>query len=178
MTRRQTGGGGIYHDTYGDISYSITAPAAEFPSDLLDAYHELCAPILDAFDRMGVDARFVDSEAEALYTPSCYLRSLHPAHDIVAGGKKISGNAQYRRKDAVIQHGSLTYSVLADRHLSTFVDPRPTPTHSPIESRGSTSRPTAAELKPSLPSNPRSRNGREPARDRGPTTNSGEPRHA
>ena len=123
VTRRQTGGGGIYHDSYGDISYSITAPADEFPSDLMDAYHQLCKPVLDAFERMGVDASFVESEAEALYTPACYLRALHPAHDIVAGGQKISGNAQYRRKDAVIQHGSLTYSVLADRHLSTFVDP-------------------------------------------------------
>ncbi len=123
VTRRQTGGGGIYHDTSGDISYSITAPAEEFPSDLLEAYHQLCEPVLDAFERMGVDANFVDSEAGALYTPACYLRALHPAHDIVAGGRKISGNAQYRRKDAVIQHGSLTYSVGADRHLSTFVDP-------------------------------------------------------
>jgi len=123
VTRRQTGGGGIYHDNYGDISYSITAPAAEFPSDLLDAYHQLCRPVLAAFDRMGVDATFVETEAEELYTPACYLRALHPAHDIVAGGRKISGNAQYRRKDAVIQHGSLTYSVVADRHLSTFVDP-------------------------------------------------------
>jgi len=123
VTRRQTGGGGIYHDTYGDISYSITAPAEEFPSDLLEAYHELCEPVLDAFERMGVDASFVESEAEELYTPACYLRALHPAHDIVVDSKKISGNAQYRRKDAVIQHGSLTYSVLAERHLSTFVDP-------------------------------------------------------
>jgi lipoate-protein ligase A len=123
ITRRQTGGGGIYHDSDGDISYSITAPAAEFPSDLLDAYHQLCGPVLDAFDRMGVDASFVEDEADELYTPACYLRALHPAHDIVAGGRKISGNAQYRRKDAVIQHGSLTYSVLADRHLSTFVEP-------------------------------------------------------
>jgi len=123
VTRRQTGGGGIYHDTHGDISYSITAPADEFPSDLMAAYHDLCEPILEAFERMGVDAAFVETEADGLYAPACYLRALHPAHDIVAGGRKISGNAQYRRKDAVIQHGSLTYSVLADRHLSTFVDP-------------------------------------------------------
>ncbi len=123
VTRRQTGGGGIYHDAVGDISYSITAPAAEFPSKLLNAYHLLCEPILDAFERLGVDAQFVDSESPAIYKPACYLRALHPAHDIVAGGRKISGNAQYRKRDAVIQHGSLTYSVLTDRHLSTFVDP-------------------------------------------------------
>ena len=123
VTRRQTGGGGIYHDTHGDISYSITAPADEFPGDLLEAYHQLCEPILEAFARMGVDAAFVESEADELYRPACYLRALHPAHDIVAGERKISGNAQYRRKDAVIQHGSLTYSVAAERHLSAFVDP-------------------------------------------------------
>jgi len=123
VTRRQTGGGGIYHDTHGDISYSVTAPADEFPSELLEAYHLLCEPVLDAFERMGVDADFVDHEADSIYTPACYLRGLHPAHDIVANGRKISGNAQYRRKDAVIQHGSLTYSSSTDQHLSTFVDP-------------------------------------------------------
>ncbi len=123
VTRRQTGGGGIYHDTYGDISYSIAAPLEEFPNDLLEAYHRLCEPVLDALERMGVEANFVEHEVESLYTPACYLRGLHPAHDIVAGGKKISGNAQYRRKNAVIQHGSLTYRSGADQHLSTFVDP-------------------------------------------------------
>ena len=29
VTRRPTGGGGIYHDSHGDVSYSIVAPAAE-----------------------------------------------------------------------------------------------------------------------------------------------------
>ncbi|QCJ47364.1 biotin/lipoate A/B protein ligase family protein [Haloprofundus sp. MHR1] len=123
VTRRQTGGGGIYHDEFGDISYSITAPAEELPSRLLDCYHLLCAPVLDGFGRMGVDADFADEQLPAIHQPACYLRELHPAHDVVAGGRKISGNAQYRRKDAVIQHGSLTYSVLADRHLGVFADP-------------------------------------------------------
>ncbi|WP_224447725.1 lipoate--protein ligase family protein [Haloprofundus salilacus] len=123
VTRRQTGGGGIYHDAYGDISYSITAPAAELPSRLLDCYHLLCTPVLDGFERMGVDADFADEQLPAIHQPACYLRELHPAHDVVAGGRKISGNAQYRRRDAVIQHGSLTYSVLADRHLGVFADP-------------------------------------------------------
>jgi lipoate-protein ligase A len=123
VTRRQTGGGGIYHDKFGDISYSITAPAAELPSRLLDCYHLLCTPVLDGFERMGVDAHFADEELPAIHQPACYLRELHPAHDVVAGGRKISGNAQYRRRDAVIQHGSLTYSVLADQHLGVFADP-------------------------------------------------------
>jgi lipoate-protein ligase A len=123
VTRRQTGGGGIYHDETGDISYSIVAPAAELPGDLMDCYDQLCEPILDAFHAMGVDAEFVPEEHPALHEPACYLRALHPAHDITANGRKISGNAQYRTRDAVIQHGSLSYSLRPDNHLGVFADP-------------------------------------------------------
>jgi len=120
VTRRQTGGGGIYHDFDGDISYSIIAPKDELPGDLMDCYRLLCDPILAAFDRMGVSAAFVSEEFPEIYHPACYLRALHPAHDIVANGRKISGNAQYRQSDAVIQHGSLTYRVRAPEHLGVF----------------------------------------------------------
>jgi lipoate-protein ligase A len=120
VVRRQTGGGGIYHDSYGDLSYSIVAPAAELPGDLMECYELLCEPVLDAFSRMEVEATFAEQSQPAIYEPACYLRALHPAHDVVAGGKKVSGNAQYRRRDAVVQHGSLTYSVDADRHLAVF----------------------------------------------------------
>ena len=123
VTRRPTGGGGIYHDEYGDISYSIVAPADELPGNLMDCYELLCEPVLDAFQRMGVGADFVEAEQPAIYEPACYLRALHPAHDIAARGRKISGNAQYRRKVSVIQHGSLMYDLPAERHLRTFMEP-------------------------------------------------------
>lgn len=148
VTRRQTGGGGIYHDGVGDIAYSIAVPAADVPGELLDCYHLLCEPVLDAFDRMGIDAGYVEESVPELHHPACYLRKLHPAHDVVAGrdggggedgeggegrdgadgrGRKIAGNAQYRKRDAVIQHGSLTFSVEAERHLATFSDPPVSP---------------------------------------------------
>jgi lipoate-protein ligase A len=151
VTRRQTGGGGIYHDRDGDVAYSIAVPAADVPGELLDCYHLLCEPVLDAFDRLGIDAGYVEEAMPELYHPACYLRELHPAHDVVAGGsagaesdgateggggteegakgrRKIAGNAQYRKRDAVIQHGSLTFSVDAERHLGAFDDPPVTPT--------------------------------------------------
>jgi lipoate-protein ligase A len=130
VTRRPTGGGGIYHDAHGDISYTIVAPADELPGDLVESYHRLCRPILDAFERMGVPARFAETERPAAHAPACYLRELHPAHDVVvpdgdgddARERKVSGNAQHRRTDAVVQHGSLTYAVYPERHLSVFAD--------------------------------------------------------
>lgn len=128
VTRRPTGGGGIYHDYDGDISYSITAPTSEFPTDLMDAYEELCEPVLDAFDRLGVDADFAADPAPELHHPACYLRALNPAHDVVVDGRKISGNAQYRQRDAVVQHGSLSYARAPTRHLACFTDPGVTAT--------------------------------------------------
>jgi len=134
VTRRQTGGGGIYHDARGDVAYSIAVPAADVPGALMDCYHRLCEPVLDAFERLGVDADYVDTAVPELYHPACYLRELHPAHDVVAGDagepdarRKIAGNAQYRKRDAVIQHGSLSFSVTPERHLGTFADPPVTP---------------------------------------------------
>jgi len=128
VTRRPTGGGAIYHDSWGDISYSIVAPAADLPGDLMESYELLCEPLFTALERMGVDARFADETRPAVYEPACYLRELHPAHDVVAGdGRKISGNAQYRQRDAVIQHGSVTFERTTERHLACFADPEATP---------------------------------------------------
>ena len=123
VTRRPTGGGGIYHDAVGDVSYSIVVPADEVPGDLMECYASLLEPILDAFDRMGVPASVAEESRPALYRPACYLREVHPAHDVVVGGRKISGNAQYRTRDAVIQHGSITFACETARHLAVFDEP-------------------------------------------------------
>lgn len=120
VVRRPTGGGGIYHDTVGDISYSIIAPAAELPSDLLESYERLLEPIFSWFESLGIEAAFTSEEQPALFTPACYLRELHPAHDIVVDGKKISGNAQYRQREAIIQHGSLSFEAKPARHIGVF----------------------------------------------------------
>ncbi|MFB6244399.1 MAG: biotin/lipoate A/B protein ligase family protein [Halobaculum sp.] len=130
VTRRPTGGGGIYHDRTGDLSYSLIAPADALPSDLLESYHLLCTPILAALRALGIDADYVDSERAAVHQPACYLRELDPAHDIVAdggAGRKLAGNAQHRREDAVVQHGSISVSVDAETHLDCFAAPETTP---------------------------------------------------
>ncbi len=124
VTRRPTGGGAIYHDTTGDIAYSIIAPADAFPSDVTACYREFLTPIIDAFHAVDVDVSFAASEQEPLWKPLCYLRGLDPAHDLVGpDGRKIAGNAQYRTRDAIIQHGSLTFDVTPDRHLGCFTEP-------------------------------------------------------
>ena len=41
-----------------------------------------------------------------------------PVNDIVANGKKISGNAQTRRKGVLLQHGTILYSLDIKRMFS------------------------------------------------------------
>ncbi|RQH01505.1 lipoate--protein ligase family protein [Natrarchaeobius oligotrophus] len=132
VTRRQTGGGGIYHDRYADISYTIVAPADEVPGNLMACYELFCEPVLEGLRRMGVDADFASVEQDAIYQPSCYLRDINPAHDVVVPAesddeRKISGNAQYRQRDVVIQHGSISYDREPARHVGTFAADLETP---------------------------------------------------
>ena len=124
VTRRPTGGGAIYHDTAGDVAYSIIAPADGHPGDVTESYRQLLEPILDAFERFGVDVAYADADREAVWSPACYLRALDPVHDLVGpDGRKIAGNAQYRTRDAIVQHGSLSFDVGAETHLDCFEDP-------------------------------------------------------
>lgn len=124
VTRRPTGGGAIYHDHTGDVAYSIIAPADAFPSNVSECYRQFLQPVLSAFEAVGVDVDFAAEETETLWKPLCYLLGLDPAHDLVGpDGRKIAGNAQYRTRDAIVQHGSLTFDSDAARHLGPFEDP-------------------------------------------------------
>jgi lipoate-protein ligase A len=127
VTRRPTGGGAIYHDHTGDVAYSIIAPAEEFPGDVTESYRRLLEPVLAAFESVGVDVDFAAEPTEPVWEPLCYLLGLDPAHDLVGGGRKIAGNAQYRTREAIVQHGSLTYAVDAAAHLGCFSEPPVTP---------------------------------------------------
>ncbi len=98
VTRRITGGGAVYHDYNGEITYSLVAPEThpKMPSNILLSYQLICGAIVNGLSEMGVDAEF------------------KPINDIVAGGKKISGNAQTRRYGVILQHGT----ILVDSDIS------------------------------------------------------------
>ncbi len=69
---------------------------------------------------MGVDASFADDERSAVHQPACYLRQLHPAHDIVGpDGRNSAGTrstAEGRRHPA----RRPSVSLRPDRHCGCF----------------------------------------------------------
>ncbi|MBI9051858.1 MAG: lipoate--protein ligase family protein [Anaerolineaceae bacterium] len=93
VVRRMTGGGAVYHDKLGEVTYSIIAPVDHFPSNIMASYELICADILSALSSMGIEAKFV------------------PVNDILVKEQKISGNAQTRRDGILLQHGTILYQV-------------------------------------------------------------------
>lgn len=91
--RRRTGGGAVYHDEEGEITYSVVAPEAIIPGSILDSYEVICGWIIDGLRRLGIEAEF------------------KPINDVIVKGKKISGNAQTRRGGVIVQHGTILYDV-------------------------------------------------------------------
>lgn len=91
FVRRRTGGGAVYHDYNGEVTYSIIGPLGEFPEDLTESYRVICGYVIDALASLGIESEF------------------EPVNDVVTGGKKISGNAQTRRDGMLVQHGTILY---------------------------------------------------------------------
>ncbi len=104
FVRRRTGGGAVYHDYHGEITYSIIGSLSLFPDDIGDSYREICDFVIRGLAELGVEAEF------------------EPVNDIVAGGKKISGNAQTRRKNVLLQHGTVLYRVEPEK-MFRYLDP-------------------------------------------------------
>ncbi|MDH5440551.1 MAG: lipoate--protein ligase family protein [Candidatus Bathyarchaeota archaeon] len=96
--RRITGGGAVYHDYDGELTYSILVDEANnlVPKDVLRSYDVLCSGLVIGLSLLGIPAEF------------------KPINDIVVVGRKISGNAQTRRMGVVHQHGTILREVDPD----------------------------------------------------------------
>ena len=98
--RRITGGGAVYHDFNGEITYSVIAPLSYFPQGIRESYRFICDWIISGLKVIGINASFV------------------PINDIVVEGKKISGSAQTRKQGVLLQHGTVLYDTNVKRMFS------------------------------------------------------------
>ena len=100
LVRRMSGGGTIYTDMGGWQFTFIQQKSA----DEIE-FHQYIAPVIGALREMGVDASF------------------NGRNDLTIGGRKFSGNAQYRLGESVVHHGSLLFDTDIEQMVaSTTVD--------------------------------------------------------
>ena len=100
MVRRITGGGAVYHDYNGELTYSLIVDESneKIPKDITKSYEIICLGIVEGLKTLDIDASF------------------KPINDIIVNGRKISGNAQTRRWGIVLQHGT----ILVDADIRTM----------------------------------------------------------
>jgi lipoate-protein ligase A len=99
VVRRITGGGAVFHDTMGEVTYSMVTSEEDrlIPKDILRSYQMICGCVIEGLLSLGVAATF------------------QPVNDIVVAGRKISGNAQTRRLGMVLQHGTILVDADLDK---------------------------------------------------------------
>ncbi len=111
MVRRPTGGRAILHTD--ELTYSVIGPVDHplLAGSILESYNRLACALLRAARSLGLDAQSsllsaeLQGSKQGSVNPVCF--EVPSAYEITVAGKKLIGSAQARRKEGVLQHGSL-----------------------------------------------------------------------
>jgi lipoate-protein ligase A len=101
--RRPTGGRAILHDR--EVTYSVTAPV-NGAGALRESYQRINRLLVDGLRSLGVAVEV--SAMRRAPTPDlspCFERP--SPGELMAGGRKLAGSAQWRDRGALLQHGSI-----------------------------------------------------------------------
>jgi lipoate-protein ligase A len=108
VVRRLTGGRAILHTD--ELTYSVTGSEEEpaLAGSVLESYNRLAGALLYAIRELGLPVQIEEhAKVPALQNlnPVCF--EVPSTYEITVDGKKLIGSAQARRRDGVLQHGSL-----------------------------------------------------------------------
>jgi lipoate-protein ligase A len=105
LVRRPTGGQAVLHDDERTYAVAGRVRRAPFAGGVLETYRSISRALVDGLASLGVPAKASAGPAPRPAGAACF--ALTSAHEIEAGGRKLVGSAQLRRRDAFLQHGSI-----------------------------------------------------------------------
>ena len=110
VVRRLTGGRAILHTD--ELTYSVTGSVEEpaFAGGVLESYNHLAQALLHAIHELGLPVEMKEhvltgEPAGQNLNPVCF--EVPSTYEITVQDKKLIGSAQARKKEGVLQHGSL-----------------------------------------------------------------------
>jgi lipoate---protein ligase len=99
VVRRISGGGTVYHDFEGEVTYCVVAKTSDLgTADVTTVYYKIYEALTDGLRLLGVPADFSSGNAK-----NC--------PNLTVNGKKISGSSQTISRGVVLQHGTVLRSV-------------------------------------------------------------------
>lgn len=98
VVRRLSGGGAVYHDL-NNLNFSFLT---KDDGNSFHNYKKFTQPVVDALEKMGVQAE------------------LSGRNDILAEGRKVSGNAQYATRGRMFSHGTLMFNLDIDAVVNSL----------------------------------------------------------
>jgi lipoate-protein ligase A len=116
LVRRPTGGRAILHTD--ELTYAVIAPHTEprLSGGVLESYRTLAQALLRALHLLGIPAQAAQASG-APDSPGGEMQRKQPQnpvcfdvpsdYEITVDRKKLVGSAQARRKEGILQHGSL-----------------------------------------------------------------------
>ena len=147
VVRRLTGGRALLH--HREITYSVTAPIGADGS-LRESYGRINRLLVDGLDRLGVCVS-VAAPAERALPPTAAPCFERPAEgELVVGGRKLVGSAQWRDDGALLQHGSILVEDDQPRVAALANRPVPPPVAAATLSEVLGYKPSAAETSAAL----------------------------
>ena len=123
LVRRPTGGRAILHTD--ELTYSVIVPPDEprVAGTVLEAYSRLAGALVEALLLLKVPVEVHEKRVENNKTPDPICFEVPSTSEITVGGKKLVGSAQARRKEGILQHGSLPLTGDLTRILQVLVYP-------------------------------------------------------
>ena len=135
IVRRPTGGKAVLHDKELTYSFVIRESHPLVNDSILETYKKFSGGMIRGLSYLGIEAELVplreklknetllnkEEKSEIRYSDIksiCF--SVPSQYEVQVGGKKIVGSAQVRKREIVLQHGSLLIELEKDKLFSVF----------------------------------------------------------
>ena len=119
IVRRPTGGRAVLHLSEMTYSFAGSTQGGLLSASVNEAYKQICQGLIAALKILGVELEMGSANKPYKQLHDCFLATT--GGDLHYKGRKMIGSAQLRRREGVLQHGSLLLNQdkdLAPRVLS------------------------------------------------------------